>query len=69
MREKENWRKIKIAFLNCFKTENGEIVLDQLSKFCKENDDGFCNDERLSCYNQGRRSVILEIRKILEMEI
>lgn len=69
MREKDSLRKIKIAFRNCFKNENGEIVLNQLSNFCNEYDDGFCYDERLSCYNQGRRSVILEIRKILEMEI
>ncbi len=53
-----------------FGTEAGREVLKHLSEFCAENADGFnAASERVSCYYQGRRSVVLEIRKILNTEI
>ena len=57
-------------FLNTFSSQHGKPVLDYLSKFCLEHDCTFDRDSaRKSDFNQGARSVILEIRHWLDMDI
>lgn len=54
------------AFLLTFQNDNGRIVLRKLADFAHADDAEFCTDPRKDAYLQGRRSVILEIRKILK---
>ena len=57
-------------FLNTFTGQYGEPVLKYLSKYCLENTCTFDkNSARKSDFNQGARSVILEIRHWLDMDI
>ena len=57
-------------FLNTFTGDRGERVLAYLSKFCLEKDCTFVKDSaRKSDFNEGARSVILEIRHWLDMDI
>ena len=58
--------KIKTAFGLTFATEHGKIVLEYLADFARADEAEFCNDVRKSDYIQGRRSVVLEIRKIIK---
>lgn len=60
-------KKINKAFYEIFASENGEIALKYLEELGKLNDDTFCRDsERLNCYLQGRRSIVIEIKKLIE---
>ena len=61
-------KKRLAAFKDAFGGESGEIVLNELSKFCGEFDGTLAVDERQGCYWHGRRSVILEIREQLKKE-
>ena len=55
-------------FGNAFNTEGGERVLENLSKECLENDLTFVRGESDSgAFNEGKRYVILHIRRILAM--
>jgi len=58
-------------FLNTFASgESQNRVLTYLSKFCLENACTFVKDSaRKSDFNEGARSVILEIRHWLDMDI
>lgn len=48
------------------KSDAGMNVLEHLSKFCRENFQTFHpNSERMSCFDEGARSVILHIRELL----
>ena len=48
------------------KSDAGVNFLKHLSKICLEHAQTFNpNSERMSCYNEGARHVILEIRKLL----
>ena len=48
------------------KSDAGVNVLRIISKFCLEHVETFDpKSERMSCFNEGRRSVILHIREIL----
>ena len=48
------------------KSDAGVNVLQYLSDFCMEGAKTFePNSERVSCYSEGARSVILEIRRLL----
>lgn len=59
-----------IDFLTVFTTENGKRVLSYLSKYCLENNPTFVdNSDRKSAFNEGARSVILEIRRWLNMDV
>lgn len=50
-------------FKTTFATEQGIRTLEYISKFCLEHKSSFIVDsERKSCFNEGARSVILEIR-------
>lgn len=57
-------------FLHSFSGPHGERVLVYLSRFCLEKHSTFvANSEMKSAFNEGARSVILEIRRWLEMDI
>jgi len=59
-----------IDFMHSFGTPNGERVLAYLSRFCLENSSTFVEDsERKSSFNEGARSVILEIRHWLDYDL
>lgn len=60
-------KKIERAFYDVFESESGKIVMEHLAKITLADEDNFNRDsERLNCFNQGRRSVIIEIRKLTE---
>ena len=66
----EEEQRIVYAFKTVFEGVYGERVLKHLAGFCLEEEDLFSPDSvRINDYNQGRRSVILEIRKILNREL
>jgi len=57
-------------FIETFTGERQERVLAYLSKFCLENDCTFDrNSARKTDFNQGARSIILEIRHWLNMDM
>ena len=47
-------------------SENGKIILEHLERFAFGELDTFNADPAVAAYNQGRRSVILEIRRLLK---
>ena len=47
-------------------SENGKLVLEHLERFAGADNETFNPDPAVSAYNQGRRSVILEIRRLLK---
>ena len=56
-------------FQKVFLSGEGKKVLEELAEFAHADDAEFCNDPRKDAYMQGRRSVIMEIRKVLKEEI
>ena len=57
-------------FQNAFMSNHGTGALDYLSKFCMEHDCTFVTDsDRKSAFNEGARSVILEIRHWLDFDL
>ena len=66
MEPEEKQRRIRNSFLKVFTSDDGEEVLRRLAEFSHADDAEFCNDPRKDAYLQGRRSVVLEIRKILK---
>ena len=57
-------------FLHALSGDRGDRVLAYLSKYCLEKDCTFDKDSaRKSDFNQGARSVMLEIRHWLDMDI
>ena len=63
-------RQRNMDFLNSFTSESGKRVLSYLSRYCLEHQQTFVEDsERKSSFNEGARSVILEIRHWLEMDL
>ncbi len=57
-------------FQHSFQSGPGKRTLEKLSKFCLEKKGTFVEDsERKSSYNEGARSVILEIRRWLEYDL
>ena len=54
-------------FAACFRTWEGGKVLAHLEKFCHERQDLFNGENsRVTDYNLGRLSVLLEIKKLIE---
>lgn len=53
----------RAVFQRCFVSDAGRMVLEELSSFAHADEAEFCLDPRKDAYMQGRRSVILEIRK------
>ena len=58
--------KLRTAFGFVFSGDYAQIVLDHLAEFAHADEAEFCNDARKSEYLQGRRSVVLEIRKLIK---
>jgi hypothetical protein len=55
--------------VRAFHGDSGERVLNYLAHFTHADEDNFVDDsERRNAYYQGRRSVMLEIRKILNQK-
>lgn len=62
----ERQRRIRNSFLKVFcSSDDGIIVLRELSRFAGADSAEFCNDPRKSDYLLGRRSVVLQIRNII----
>lgn len=69
-------KNLPLHFQRTFDTPDGKIVLEQLSKLCRENKPciaknfvtGAPNAE-YTMYNEGKRCVILHIRRMLEKSI
>ena len=59
----------KYLFQKVFLSGEGQKVLEELAEFAHADEAEFCNDPRKDAYIQGRRSVVLEIRRILKEEI
>lgn len=56
------------AFVDTFTSPQGKKVLDWLEKFCRADTTTFTPEDpsgRISAFKEGRREVILEIRKFL----
>lgn len=66
MNPEEKQRRIRNSFLKVFTSDDGAEVLRHLAGFSHADDAEFCSDPRKDAYLQGRRSVVLEIRKILK---
>jgi len=57
-------------FRFAFTGDRGERVLEFLSEYCLEKDCTFDRDSgRMSAFNEGARSVILEIRHWLDIDL
>ncbi len=70
MQSNDMARQMNSDFLHAFTGDRGERVLEHLSKYCLENSSTFDkNSGRNSDFNEGARSVILEIRHWLDMDI
>ena len=57
--------KEKLAIAQCFSTEAGTIALAALSRFAEADHADFIQNPRLMDYLQGRRSVICQIKEVL----
>lgn len=59
-----------VDFQHCFSGPHGERGLTYLSRFCLEKQSTFVEGSGMkSAFNEGARSVILEIRRWLEMDL
>ena len=69
MTREELLQQLIMDFQSSFTSESGKRVLDNLSKECYENDLTYVRgDPNGSAFNEGKRYVILHIRRILEMD-
>lgn len=60
--------KRRYYFQKVFCSADGETVLRELSGFAHADEAEYCSDPRKDAYLQGRRSVIMEIRKTIREE-
>ena len=61
--------KIAAAFRRTFAGDDGEKVLEYLEKTCFENKSAFVpGDPQSSAFNEGRRTVLLDIKRLIKME-
>jgi hypothetical protein len=62
----EELHQLSIEYQSCFGTPHGQKVLEDLSKYCYERRNTFCegNHDKQNV-NNGKRAVILYIRKWL----
>jgi hypothetical protein len=60
--------ELKEPYRALFKTDLGISVLKQLAKYAQFGEDSFASspDDRTNAYIQGRQSVLIHIKKILE---
>ena len=62
-------RKVRNCVKRIFSTDEGAVALDYLAAFAYADSADYCGDPRKDAYLQGRRSVVLEIRKIMKEKI
>lgn len=55
----------KACFQKLFSSDEGFLVLKELAAFARADEAEYCADPRKEAYLLGRRSVIMEIRRIL----
>jgi hypothetical protein len=67
----EEQRALLVAYKKCFATDDGVVVLADLARFCMERRSTYVrgNDALQTAFNEGSRTVILEIRKKLEADL
>lgn len=58
-------KRVNQRFREVFSSDEGVIVLEELSRFCHMGNGEFVADPRKLDYLQGRRSVVCEILRIL----
>lgn len=57
---------IALATQRLFKSPDGVVVLEKLSKMCNENEPTFVDQNPTgSAYKEGQRSIILGLRKLM----
>jgi len=61
-----NEEKVRNCMKRIFSTDEGAVVLAHLAEFAYADSADYCGDPRKDAYLQGRRSVVLEIRKIMK---
>jgi len=57
----------RTAYLRCFTSPPGEVVLADLAKFCRATEPTFHPDPRVSAQLDGRREVFLRIQQHLRL--
>ncbi len=68
MSDETELQQMIIDWHTTFDSESGKRVLDRLSKFCLEKQSCYTQgDSHETAFNEGARSVILEIRRRLEL--
>ena len=59
-------KELALAFQELFATDNGKVVLKELSRMCKENKPTYVDQNpNGTAYSEGQRSIILGIRNML----
>ena len=66
MNKEEHIQHLKFCAAKIFKCDEGVTFLRELEEFTRVDEAEFCSDPRKSEYLQGRRSVMLHIRKFLK---
>ena len=60
---------IALATQRLFKSPDGVVVLEKLSKMCNENEPTFVDQNPTgSAYKEGQRSIILGLRRLIKKE-
>lgn len=58
--------KVRNCVKRVFASDEGAVVLEYLAEYAHADSAEYCNDPRKDAYLQGRRSVVLEIRRIIK---
>jgi hypothetical protein len=65
MNDEKEMQSVRESMLKVFNSDDGVVVLRHLTEFARADDASFCADPRMDAYLQGRRSVVMEIRKVM----
>lgn len=60
--------KLGEAYRRMFDTADGKMILKDLAYYCYENDSTYDINPQTMAFNEGRRSVILKIRQVLDTD-
>ena len=58
--------RIRNSIKRAFSTDEGIVALEYLASFARADEADYCEDPRKEAYWQGRRSVVMEIRRIIK---
>ena len=61
-------KDLKVAYKNCFESEDGKKVLADLERRCFIKERTFSPDTHLTAYNEGTRGVVLYINQMRDMD-